>query len=51
MSFKFLALKPETYKRLEGHGAGQGKTFNFVVSEALDALDEKLKAENKNNGR
>lgn len=50
MSFKFLALKPDTHKRLVEHGAGNGKTFNFVVSEALDALDEKTKSENKNNG-
>ena len=48
--FKFLRMSEETYRRLVKHGAGNGKTFNYVVSEALDALDDKKHLENKNNG-
>lgn len=50
MAYKFLALKANVYERLVKRGAGNGKTFNYVVSEALDALDEKEQRENKNNG-
>lgn len=38
---KFMKLKQEVHERLKKHGAGNGKTFNYVVNEALDALEEK----------
>lgn len=50
MVFKFMRLEETVHDRLKKHGAGNGKTFNYVVNEALDALEEIKTKESKNDG-